>query len=370
MKKICFIGRDNYPLLNPANGKEYFGGESVQQTLLAKAFRDKGYEVSMITKDHGQPDGEVVDGIKVWKMMRDGAGLPVVRFFHPRMTSLYRAFKNADADVYFQSCAGFFTGATAWYCNKNARKFIFRVAHDTDCIPGEYLIGRPYWRDSRIYEYGLKRADLISAQSTIQQDLLEKNYGLKSQLINMVVELPQEAEQAERDIDILWVNNIRPFKRPELAVQLARLVPEYRVVMIGGPIQGYEELYNSIKEESAGVDNLEYLGQVPYAKVNDYFQRTKVFINTSDSEGFPNSFLQAWIRGVPVFSFFDPDHLIDRNGLGEVPSDVNDMAARLNRLLADQGRLNQLSEKVKHHATAHYSPNSVVDKYIDWIESQ
>ncbi len=367
--KICFVGRDNYPVLNPLRGEEYFGGESVQQTLLAKAFRDKGFEVSMITKDHGQPDGEVIDGIRVWKMMRDGAGWPVVRFIHPRMTSLFRAFKNADADVYFQSCAGVFTGATARYCGRHSRKFIFRIAHDTDCIPGEYLIGRPYWRDSRIYEYGLKRAGLISAQSTIQQDLLKKNFGLPSRLINMAVEVPKEGSKADRDIDVLWVNNIRPFKRPELAVELARRIPGRRVVMIGGPIEGHRDLYHSIKQASAKVENLEYIGQVPYSEVNGYFQRAKVFVNTSDSEGFPNSFLQAWIRGVPVFSFFDPDGLIARNGLGEVPEDVEDMAARLESVLSDSQRLKQLSYDVEQHALAHYSPGSVADQYIDWIES-
>ena len=44
-RTICFVNADNYPVLNPAFGEHYIGGESVQQTLLAKAFRDKGYDV-------------------------------------------------------------------------------------------------------------------------------------------------------------------------------------------------------------------------------------------------------------------------------------------------------------------------------------
>ena len=55
---ICFLGLDNYPVLNPRRGHEYFGGESVQQTLLARAFVSLGHQVSMVVKDHGQPQAD------------------------------------------------------------------------------------------------------------------------------------------------------------------------------------------------------------------------------------------------------------------------------------------------------------------------
>ncbi|NIP23014.1 MAG: glycosyl transferase family 1, partial [Phycisphaerae bacterium] len=60
-KSICFVGLDSYPVFNPDYAHHYFGGESVQQTLLARAFRDIGYKVSMIVMDYGQPEDEVID---------------------------------------------------------------------------------------------------------------------------------------------------------------------------------------------------------------------------------------------------------------------------------------------------------------------
>jgi hypothetical protein len=76
---------------------------------------------------------------------------------------------------------------------------IFRAAHDTDCIPGEELVNLE--RDRRIYQYGLNRADLISAQSATQVHALEENYGLRSVEVDMAAEIPQDPGDSGRDIN-------------------------------------------------------------------------------------------------------------------------------------------------------------------------
>lgn len=366
-KKICFVGLDNYPVLNPDKGTEYFGGESVQQTLLAKAFRETGYEVSMIVGDYGQQSREVIDEIQVLSTFAEDEGIPVFRYFYPRMTSVWSAMKEADADIYFQSCAGVRTGLVAAFCRRYKRKFIFRLAHDSDCIPGEQLI--PYWRDRKIYEYGLRRADFISAQGLKQVELLQEHYKLPSTPVNMTVQLPDPAAIESDNIDILWVNNLRDFKRPELVPELARLLPEYKITMIGGAVPGNDALYERVKSEAAHLPNLDFKGAVAYHDVNTYFSRAKVFVNTSDWEGFPNSFLQAWIRRVPVLSFFDPDGLIESESLGAVPADISNMAQQCRALLVDRGRLKEIGNTAEQFAMSNYSPVAVAQQYEKCLES-
>ena len=213
-KKICFVGTDTYPILNPSIGQAYTGGESVQMTLLAKAFTELGYEVTLVDKDYGQSDGQILDGIKILKTFVENSGLPVFRFFYPRLTSIVRALKKADAEIYYQSCAGMLTGVVASFCKRYKRKFIFRTASDSDCIAGKQLIR--FWRDKKLYEYGLKRAELIAVQSFRQQSLLKKYYDLDGIPVNMAVELPKDDVSIEKDIDVLWVSNFRPLKRAEL----------------------------------------------------------------------------------------------------------------------------------------------------------
>ncbi len=363
MPRICFVGLDNYPVLNPNAGGDYFGGESVQQTLLARAYVAAGWEVHMVVKDHGQAADEVIDGIRVHTAYREQAGVPVLRFVHPRATGILRALAAADADVYYQSCAGMITGLTAWHAVRHGRRFVFRVAHDTDCIPGEQLIR--FWRDRKLYEYGLRRADFIAAQGLHQQQLLRQHYDLDSTPVPMAVELPHQSMDGPRDIDVLWVNNLRDFKRPELVPALARALGRRQLAMIGGAVPGSETLYAQVREQAGCVSNLQMLGAVPYHEVNGYFARARVFVNTSDSEGFPNSFLQAWIRGVPVVSFFDPDGLIDRHGLGlAVRGDVQQMALALDELLDDPARLQAMAERCRNFALAHYAPEAVVERYL------
>ena len=41
--------------------------------------------------------------------------------------------------------------------------------------------------------------------------------------------------------------------------------------------------------------------------------KSKILINTSSFEGFPNTFVQAWANGVPVISLkVDPDNIIKK----------------------------------------------------------
>jgi len=360
MPSICFVESTMYSVLNPGFRRSSSGGEAVQTTLLAREFARQGWDVHAVCRDVGQPDGEVIDGVRVWKTFRFDAGLPGMKFLYPRLLKEWRALGKADADIYFQSCAGHMTGIVARYVHKAGKGMIFRVAHDTDCIPGQQLIKNR--RDRWLYEYGLRSADLISVQSRYQAAELEKNYGLSSVLVNMVVGAPAESA-AERDIDVLWVNNFRPFKRPELLIDIAKQLPDVKFAMIGGRMRGAGELFDEVKHAAKGLPNLDFIGPVPYSDVNDYFARAKLFLNTSDSEGFPNSFLQAWIRSVPVISFFDPDGLIESRGLGIKAASQDAFCEPIRRLLASDETREEMGRQACKFANDNYSAEAIVGRY-------
>ncbi|MEY8876763.1 MAG: glycosyltransferase family 4 protein [Leptothrix sp. (in: b-proteobacteria)] len=371
--RICFVGLENLPVLAPAYNRHGIGGEQVQHTLLARALARRGFEVSMVVADYGQAAVERIDGITAYRACGLNEGIPVLRFLHPRITKLWAALKQADADVYYVSCASNQLGVVARFAQLHHRRVVFRIAHDTDCEPDQLLI--PYWRDKKLYEYGLRRASVVLAQSAQQARALKANYGLDSVLASMLVDAPERVRPFEqREVDVLWVNNLRPFKRPGLALELARRLPQLQLHLVGGPQAGHEALYERTAAEARDIANLHFHGQVPYHDVNRHYESARVFVNTSEVEGFPNSYLQAWRRGTPVVAFFDPDGVIAREGLGIAidekagPADRADPIAAMARQVLQLARSRddwaRASARCQLHMQTHHGDDTVLAPYL------
>lgn len=365
--KICIVGLDDYPQLANLKDAKYVGGESVQHVLLARAWRDLGHDVAMIVQDHGQGRVTDVDGIRAVAPYSRNEGIPVLRFAHPRLTGMIGAMREIDADVYYQSPAGAPTGITAWFCRKHGKRFITRIASDLACIPGKQLI--QFWRDRKIYEYGLRNADLIVAQSEQQRTLLRQNYGLKSEVLDMAVEMPS-GPQPTKDIDVLWVSNLRPVKRPEVVLDLARRLPNVKFVLAGGALPGADDYFRTVMQAASDVPNLTCPGAVPYSDVGALFSRARVFLNTSEIEGFPNTFLQAWIRGVPVVTFFDPDSLVKRCQLGRTAVDLDDMVKSIQTLLEDTQERARAGERARAYAVATFGAKHIASRYLAMLAAR
>ena len=364
MSKVCFVGLDNLPVISREHNRHGIGGEQVQHTLLARALARRGLEVSMVVADYGQPDGLEIDGVRLHRAHGLEDGVPVLRFVHPRLTGLWRALGRADAQVYYVSTASAQLGIVTAFARRRGRRVVFRIAHDLDCEPQRLLIR--HWRDRKLYEWGLRRADVVLAQSEQQRTALRRNYGLDSRVAAMLVEpATQDLGFESRDVPVLWVNNLRPFKRPDLALALARRLPHLRLHMIGGEQAGHEDLFAQTRQDGAPLRNLLFHGRVPYHDVNDFYERARVFVNTSDSEGFPNSYLQAWRRGVPTVSFFDPDGLIKAHGLGHAARSLDDMAEAVNQL-AQQGQAWQAaSTRCRQFMDERYGEDTVLEPYLE-----
>ena len=255
-------------------------------------------------------------------------------------------------------------GLLALFCKRYRRKLIFRVAHDTDCDPKNLLI--KYWRDKKLYEFGYAGMNVILVQklSTTKSDArkLSKSSTIARMLVQPAKSMPT------RNLDVLWVNNIRDFKRPDLFIALAKRLPNLRFCMIGGRQDEFSNLYDQIDELARDTPNLHFLGRVPYHEMAQHYARTRVFVNTSDNEGFPNSYLQAWIHGTPTVTFFDPDRTIESNNLGYAVNSLDMMTEKVRSLATNEALCQQFSDRCIDYMDQNYAEETIIETYLDAME--
>jgi glycosyltransferase involved in cell wall biosynthesis len=363
---ICFVGLSNLAVLAPEVDRGGASGEPLQHTLLATALARRGYRVSMVVADHGQPDGAVWQGVQTFKAFAREAGLPVLRFVHPRWTGLASALSRADADVYYTSCAGGLVGQIAMFCARRNKRLVFRTASDADCKPDALIaVGRWYRREKWLYELGLRRASSVLVQSAHQQELMRRNFGLDSSIAGMVVE-PGRNDRGfgERDIDVLWVSNMRAVKRPDVLLGVADRLPHVSFHMVGGAVPGAARFFEKVKAEATGRSNVTFHGAVAYREVSAFYDRARILVNTSDVEGFPNTYLQAWASGAPVVAFFDPDGVIAREGLGAAVTTADEMREAVRRFTSNESEWRAASQRCLAFIERHYSEEAVLQPYV------
>lgn len=360
---VCFVAPHAWPVFSASEEIDVVGGAEVQQGLLARGLTQAGYRVSMICLDYGQSDPAFVDGIAVHKTYRPDAGAPLLRFVHPRLTSTWRALRRVDADIYYQRSAAMLTAVVATFCRHAGKKSVYAGASDVDFIPGRQLIR--FARDRWLFEYGLRHVDAVVVQNPSQQANCLKYYGRDSNLIPSCYRQPA-GRPAETGSEILWVGTIRDYKRPELFLRLAARLPGYHFKMIGGvgdSDAASRSYYDDIERRARALPNVEFLGFLPLPKVERHFDRARVFVNTSSYEGFPNTFLQAWARGIPTIAFVDTGSRQAGVPVYDVVSDEAVALSRLQRLMTDDVAWRQVSKRCREHFEATHSPAGTLALY-------
>lgn len=349
---LCIVCSHAYPLFD-TSVRAQTGGMETRAALFARLLAASGrWNLTMVVGDFGQPFEIRLENIDfhIYQPTYRKAGRNVFPRLRKRRWFPALNFEQRDLDLFWQIplIAAWLIAPTLFFprfwrrlnpdvvccfgnnalsaeviadCKLAGIRTMLCIASDKDLSP-DYRpgnrelnhYGMPKWKG----HYALTQADRIIVQTETQRTALKRDFGRDGSLIRNPVQVsagnPHHwVPRGQREY-VLWIGRADGFnKRPMIFLELARACPEQAFTMIVS--RGDDLLLQTLLDDRP--ENLRVLEQLPASEVGRYLSCAQALVNTSRFEGFPNTFLQAAVAGVPIVSLdIDPDGMLASCGCG------------------------------------------------------
>lgn len=282
--KFLFLSSYAHLALDPETDR-VSGGAELQVALMARELVQRGHEVVLVSGDHGQPDNRVLQGVRsrLGGKFHTGGAKDLAGAF----PIVHRIIQEERPDWTFVY------GWTTWLFflllqrKLGLTRLGFTCMLDTE-INGEFRRENPV--RGALFDFGMRQSDVRYAITDYQLAEFERR-GMPCILYRPLVLPRPSPRSAPKDIDFLWIARCHPIKRPHIFLDLVEKNPGARCVMISPKEDA--ELWATVHERAQRLPNLEFRERVPYHSVQDFYDRAQIFVNTSEFEGFANSYIQA-----------------------------------------------------------------------------
>lgn len=306
------------PLAGPLYEQELkpIGGAELQSAYIVRSLAERGLRVCHVVA--GKPATAASDGIELVALPAEYARRGVAR-----RRAVFCALRAADARLYIQRSAGFETLFVGLFARSTRRRFVFSSSSVADFsrepeIAVQAGASLDEWPTRVQYLLGLRFADAVVVQTEDQRLLARNERGVEARVISSFCAEAPPHEGSRRGF--LWIGGLVGSKDPLAYVELARRVPEATFWMIAterGEL--FADLAREVSSRAASAPNLELLPPTRRDEILALYPQAVAVVNTSWFEGFPNTLLEGWARGVPALSLrIDPDSVIERHRLGAV----------------------------------------------------
>lgn len=248
-------------------------------------------------------------------------------------------------------------------CKKKRIKLLMFGASDSDFVPDREILTNKI--NVKLFRQGVRNTDYFVVQNSFQQKTLFENYGKSSLLLPNIWLGQSSTDKDEIVYDAIWVSNLRRLKRAEWFVNLATTFPDYHFAIVGG----VNDLayYNEILKQCAEISNIDFLGAKPFDCVNELLRKSKMLVCTSEFEGFPNTFLQAWAQGLPTISTVDPNGIIQKHQIGIVIQSKDDLKKAFDQLINDIDLYQKCKQNVISYFQDNHSAQTSYEKLSQYI---
>jgi glycosyltransferase involved in cell wall biosynthesis len=316
MTKICFVIPRAYYLFNPDidGAEDKIGGAQLQSYLLStETAKDSNFDVHFCVADFNQPEFEEIQKVKIRKSFSFNDNI------FKRLLKLFKTLKNINADFYIFRSADAGVAVAVFYIKRVLRKkIIYMIAADAEISKKrqQKYHGK---LTAAFMSYTYKKADILTAQTRQQFNAFEEHRKRKPDRIikNIYPDSNKSEINRSEKKTILWVGRLTEIKNPERFLILAKNYPDYPFVMIAPIVREKINYGREIQEKAEKIKNLQLINYVKPELISDYYENAKVFVLTSDYEGFSNTSAEAMKAECAVLSYsVNPDKIIDTYKLG------------------------------------------------------
>jgi glycosyltransferase involved in cell wall biosynthesis len=357
MIKLCIV----------ANQPKYaLGGAERQAMFIAEALSKRGFDVHVITastEEHTRTVNEA--NVTFHELKRRSGQVPDAVGTALRMWECYRLIAAVSADVYYQRSSGVMTGVAAAACRKVGRPLVFGSSslwEATVNLDGVFFFDSPLEQirlSGRIYRYGVSHSRVIIAQTEQIANLFRSRLP-KSDVRHIptpVLASPIQEKKYDHPY-ALSIARLDWVKRPQAVLKVARMLPEVTFMLAG-----YGPMETAIREESAKIHNMIFLGRQSPEDALRLIRQARVFLNTSVAEGFPNTLSESLSSETPYVSFYDPDEIICRYGLGAHVHSLEEAAAAIKKYVSDEEESKRVGARGRDYLLKFHNPDVIARQY-------
>ena len=345
------------------------GGWAVQLYSWIKGLRANGHHVGVLTWEganqyvNKELDFEMIETYDPKK------GLKVVKYLYYYIPTIYKKSVKYNPDVIIQACAGLNTGIMAFIAGRINVPFVHRVANDVDADQRYRLNLLKY--EQKSYEFGLKRANIILCQNSYQYDQLKGKYKNKRCDIIYNPFFSEHLTMFEEPIEgrtfVAWVGVFKKQKNLTLLHQIAQLMPKTIFKIAGGPGRNMDNVTKTALSKLENLSNVEFVGYLSREDLFSFLSKAVVLLNTSHYEGFSNTFLEAFSTGTPVVApeNVDPDHIIQRHGLGAAVNDFSNFPSFIKQITENENIFNETSQRCRKYVHENHNPKLLAKRLVE-----
>ena len=340
------------------------GGAERVIANLAQYLDEKGYHVVLVTTHKAEIEYEVPETVKRILSEPDECELQGgrIRNFLTRFRKLRRIWKEEKPDVIVS-----FIGKNNIMAILTSLGMGISVAVSVRGEPGEeYYNGVLRFLARNLF----RLADGVILQTKRCMEFFPKGVRKKAIILKNPVNpvFFREPYRGEREKTIVAVGRVDENKNHEMLIRafagIADEFPEYRLIIYGDGDKRSDLL--KLTRELKLEDRISLPGNID--NVADAIYKTRVFVLSSNTEGMPNTLIEAMISGLTVVSTDcpcgGPAELIVHgvNGLLSPVKDVNAMKENLQYVLNDLHRADEMAHEASKTSDI-YDVNKV---YLEW----